>query len=111
MPGLRTLCLLLILALAGTAAGADVRINELPPEARATLARIDRGGPFLFRRDGVVFGNYEKRLPEQARGYYREFTVPTPGIGGRGARRIVAGRDGDRYYSQDHYLTFLRIRP
>ncbi len=91
----------------------------LPPEARQTLTLIQRGGPFPFpRKDGSVFGNFERRLPDQARGYYREFTVPTPGAGDRGARRIVAGqgargditRSGEYYYSPDHYRSFYRIR-
>lgn len=88
----------------------EIAIAELPAEARETLQLIDRGGPFPYARDGVVFGNYENRLPPRHRGYYREYTVPTPGIRSRGARRIVAGYRGERYYTADHYRTFQRIR-
>lgn len=58
----------------------------------------------------MTFGNYEKRLPLRERGYYREYTVKTPGVGNRGARRIVAGREGESYYTDDHYASFRRIR-
>ena len=68
-------------------------LADLPREARQTLALIKDGGPFPYARDGIVFGNYEKRLPLQQRGYYREYTVKTPGRRDRGARRIVAGRE------------------
>jgi ribonuclease T1 len=88
----------------------SVARTELPDEARATLALIDRGGPFPHKRDGIVFNNYEKRLPPNNRGYYREYTVPTPGAKNRGARRIVAGSSGERYYTDDHYRSFRRIR-
>ena len=76
---------------------------------------IKRGGPYPFQRDGVVFGNYEQLLPRRPRGYYREFTVPTPGAGNRGARRIIAGgeiseRGGEFYYTSDHYRSFQRVR-
>jgi ribonuclease T1 len=95
-----------------------VMLSELPAEARETLARIRNGGPFPYRKDGSVFGNREGRLPPRARGYYREYTVPTPGSRDRGARRIVAGRgsggnvatSGEYYYTDDHYETFRRIR-
>lgn len=83
---------------------------DLPPEGRTTLQLIKRGGPFPFARDGVVFGNYEKRLPQRARGYYREYTVKTPGARNRGARRIVCGPLPECYYSGDHYRTFQRIK-
>ena len=94
---------------------ADVRIAvvvlaDLPLEARHTVALIRRGGPFPYDRDGIVFGNFEKRLPGRERGYYREYTVPTPGVKHRGARRIVSGRGGELYYSDDHYQSFRRIR-
>jgi ribonuclease T1 len=96
----------------------EVPVAELPLEARETLALIKRGGPFPYRRDGATFGNFEKRLPLKARGYYREYTVKTPGAADRGARRIVAGegtgRDvresGEYYYTEDHYRSFRRIR-
>jgi ribonuclease T1 len=71
---------------------------------------IHRGGPFPYERDGVVFGNFERALPARERGYYHEYTVATPGIPHRGARRIVAGRGGELYYTDDHYRTFRRIR-
>jgi ribonuclease T1 len=87
----------------------EVALRELPPEARATLALIEAGGPFPYARDGAAFGNREGRLPKQRHGYYREYTVPTPGAHDRGARRIVAGRMGERYYTDDHYHTFRRI--
>lgn len=89
----------------------EIALTELPREARETLALIKKGGPFPYERDGSVFGNFEKRLPVKARGYYREYTVPTPGLKHRGARRIVAGREGEYYYTDDHYRSFRRIRP
>jgi ribonuclease T1 len=88
----------------------EVARAQLPREARQTLDVIKRGGPFAFERDGVVFGNYERRLPLRERGYYREYTVPTPGQRSRGARRIVAGGPAEYYYSDDHYRSFRRIR-
>lgn len=112
-----------LFALAGVArdvppAVAEVRVDELPVEARQTLAQIKRGGPYAYRKDGAVFGNREKRLPAQPRGYYTEYTVKTPYSSDRGARRIVAGRGADRdpatsgeyYYTNDHYNSFRRIR-
>lgn len=90
--------------------GADVSLSSLPPEARKTDQLIHFGGPFPYPRDGVVFGNYERRLPSRDRGYYREYTVPTPGEKHRGARRIVAGAHAEYYYSDDHYRSFKRIR-
>lgn len=83
-------------------------------DERATLVEIvraiDRGGPFAYRKDGTIFQNREKRLPVHPRGHWREYTVPTPGERDRGARRIVAGRDGELFYTRDHYRTFRRIR-
>lgn len=95
-----------------TARGAvpEVAASELPAEARETIALIRKGGPFPYQRDGAVFGNFEGRLPARARGYYREYTVRTPGAKDRGARRIVAGRGGELYYTDDHYNSFRRIR-
>ena len=89
----------------------EIARGDLPREARETLALIDQGGPFPYGRDDVVFGNFEKRLPIRERGYYREYTVRTPGVKHRGARRIVAGRNGERYYTDDHYQSFRRIKP
>ncbi len=90
---------------------AQIALKDLPPEARETLRLIEKGGPFPFDRDGIVFGNFEKRLPIKDRGYYREFTVVTPGVRHRGARRVVTGQGGEKYYSDDHYKTFKRVVP
>ena len=90
---------------------ADIAQKDLPPEARATLSLIEKGGPYPYDRDGIPFGNFEKRLPARERGHYREFTVKTPGVSHRGARRIIAGKAGERYYSDDHYNSFKRIVP
>lgn len=83
----------------------------LPPEARRTLDLIARGGPYPHRQDGNVFGNREGRLPRQSRGYYHEYTVDTPGLDHRGARRIVTGGNPpvEFYYSDDHYDSFRRF--
>jgi ribonuclease T1 len=103
-------------ALARTAADAlpEVDARALPREARELLVTIRAGGPYRYERDGVVFGNREKILPPEPRGYYHEYTVRTPGVKSRGARRIVCG--GERtspeacFYSDDHYRSFRRIR-
>ncbi len=92
------------------ARGGEVALAQLPPEAAQTLALIKRGGPFPYRKDGSVFGNRERRLPVREQGYYREYTVPTPGAKDRGARRIVAGRESEYYDTDDHYNSFRRIR-
>jgi ribonuclease T1 len=86
-----------------------VRLSSLPPEAAATVALIDKGGPYPYDKDGTIFGNLEGLLPKQPRGYYREFTVRTPGSRDRGARRVIAGRAGDLYYTGDHYESFRQI--
>ena len=85
----------------------------LPPEARETLRRIEAGGPFPYRQDGGTFQNRERLLPPRARGYYREYTVETPGSRDRGARRIVAGGDPpvEYFYTDDHYRSFRRFDP
>ena len=88
----------------------SVSETELPSNARNTLRLIKQNGPFPHPRDGVVFGNYEHRLPQQPRGYYHEYTVKTPGARNRGARRIVCGPLPECYYSSDHYRTFQRIK-
>ena len=87
-----------------------VAVEELPKEARTTLVLVKKGGPFPYQRDGVVFGNFERRLPIKERGYYKEYTVPTPGSRTRGARRIIVGTKGEYFYTNDHYKTFRRIR-
>jgi ribonuclease T1 len=83
--------------------------SELPAEALETLELIRDGGPFPFRQDDATFFNREGILPDRATGYYREYTVVTRGSPDRGARRIVAGADGDRYYTEDHYDSFRQI--
>lgn len=103
-----TACLSLWLG-AAVALSGDIAIGELPPEARATLVLVRAGGPFPHARDGVIFANREAQLPKRPRGYYREYTVSTPGMRGRGARRIVSGRAGELYYTDDHYRSFRRI--
>ena len=93
-----------------------IALMDLPREGQTTYSRILQGGPFTSDKDGAVFGNRERILPRQSRGYYREYTVRTPGARNRGARRIVCGglqpRQPDAcYYSADHYNSFLRITP
>ena len=86
-----------------------VRLADLPPEAAQVVDLIDAGGPFAEDKDGGTFQNREGLLPDQPRGYYREYTVPTPGSADRGARRIIAGQDGALYWTSDHYRSFARI--
>lgn len=83
----------------------------LPSQARDTLALIDSGGPFPHRQDGATFQNREQRLPRREPGYYREYTVETPGSRDRGARRIIAGGDppDEFFYTDDHYGSFRRF--
>ncbi|AKJ14411.1 hypothetical protein ABB07_31470 [Streptomyces incarnatus] len=88
---------------------ATVRESQLPAEARQTLALIDKGGPYPYARDGIVFGNFEGRLPKHQRGYYHEYTVRTPGSRDRGPRRIITGQGGEIYYTDDHYNTFRAV--
>lgn len=113
---LRAIVCATLLALLGAASAFafappdEVPIAQIPHEARATLALLKAGGPFAYERDGSVFGNREGLLPKKERGYYREYTVKTPGSRNRGARRLVAGRTGEVYYTDDHYRTFRRIR-
>lgn len=108
--GARLLAALAVLAVSCSAFGKDIVLRDLPPEARQTLELIKRNGPFPHAQDGGTFGNREKLLPIRARGYYREYTVKTPGARDRGARRIVAGNGGEFYYTADHYRSFMRIR-
>ena len=121
---LHTLALRLLLMLALVAglvacappAGSDTGLPShagLPPEAIETLALIQRGGPFPYRKDGTTFQNRERLLPAKPRGYYREYTVPTPGARDRGARRIVTGGNPPEvfYYTADHYSSFRQIEP
>ena len=86
-----------------------IGIGDLPREARTTLELIEVGGPFPYDRDGVVFQNRERILPAKPRGYYHEYTVPTPGEDDRGARRVVTGEQGERYWTADHYDSFFVI--
>jgi len=91
-------------------------VASLPAEAQAVDSAIRRGGPFAYSKDGIVFANRERLLPEQPRGFYREYTVPTPGAHDRGARRIVCGGQQPTapvacYYTANHYSSFHRITP
>ena len=96
------------------AAVASVAYTGLPPQGQEVMEQIRQGGPFRYEKDGTVFGNRERQLPGQRRGYYREYTVPTPGLSHRGARRIVCGGKQPRapdacYYTEDHYSSFRLI--
>lgn len=91
-----------------------VSVADMPPEARETERLIRAGGPFRHAKDGSVFGNRERLLPTRPRGFYREYTVRTPGSRNRGARRIVCGGEAPTrpetcYYTDDHYASFRRI--
>ncbi len=90
-----------------------IAVGQLPPEAVNTLSLIGAGGPYPYEKDGVVFGNFERILPPHRRGYYHEYTVPTPRARNRGAKRIVCGgplrQTNNCYYSDDHYASFKRI--
>lgn len=93
---------------------ASVALAALPPEAKHTYRLIHAGGPFPYAKDGTIFGNREKILPRRPRGQYREYTVKTPGLKNRGARRIVCDglppdRPTDCFYTDDHYSSFRRI--
>ena len=116
-------CIALAALVAAGAAGAqsaheslpEVVTSALPSEAVRTLKSIASGGPYPYQRDGVVFANREQRLPAHPRGYYHEYTVKTPGVESRGARRIICGGElrsiAECYYTDDHYQSFRRIRP
>jgi ribonuclease T1 len=85
-------------------------LSDLPPEAKKTLNLIDQGGPFPYpQKDGSIFSNRERLLPNKPRGYYREYTIPTPGANNRGARRFVVGNQGEIYYTDNHYQSFFRV--
>ncbi|MCX4668663.1 ribonuclease N [Streptomyces sp. NBC_01381] len=102
----------LVVLVSGCSSGSGmdtVHVDRLPPEARRTLRLIDDGGPFPYAKDGAVFGNFEGELPKQRRGYYHEYTVPTPGERDRGARRIVTGSGDEVYYTDDHYASFKAV--
>ena len=93
-----------------------VLLAELPLDARQTFALIQAGGPFLYENDGVIFFNRERILPAKPRGRYREYTVPTPGLRHRGARRLVCEVASQTvidpcYYTADHYRNFKRVLP
>ncbi|HPW84542.1 MAG TPA: ribonuclease domain-containing protein [Rhodoferax sp.] len=94
---------------------ATVTVDQLPVQGRETYQRIQQGGPFPYEKDGMVFGNRERLLPPEKRGYYREYTVKTPRSRDRGARRIVCGGPATTpeacYYTADHYASFRKIVP
>lgn len=96
------------------AAADQIHLTQLPRQGQQVMEQIRQGGPFRYEKDGTVFGNRERLLPRAKRGYYREYTVPTPGLRHRGARRIVCGGEQPRnpdacYYTEDHYSSFRRI--
>jgi len=97
----------------GAAAPPASELAQFPDEERravqAAIVLIKDGGPFPYTKDGSTFGNREGHLPQMDLGYYREYTVETPGSPDRGARRIVAGRNGEIYYTRDHYRSFVRL--
>ena len=123
----RNLCgiALLVFLIAGIASAAharttpqalaEVALADLPKEAQDLHALVGKGGPFPFDRDGVVFGNREQLLPAKPKGHYHEYTVRTPGVTSRGARRLVCGGPAKSpdacYYTDDHYRSFRKIRP
>jgi ribonuclease T1 len=99
---------------ADTQTSPDIRVTDLPREGQETYQLIRKGGPFPYEKDGTVFGNRERLLPREPRGFYREYTVRTPGLKHRGARRIVCGGQVPRdpqtcYYTKDHYASFRVI--
>ncbi|MES2530371.1 MAG: ribonuclease [Pseudomonadota bacterium] len=100
---------------AGQQAQESIALAELPAQGQRTYGAIQNGGPFKHDKDGTVFGNRERILPSERRGYYREYTVDTPGSRNRGARRIVCGGEKTRpaicWYTADHYASFKRIVP
>lgn len=114
----RLLASLVLFASAATASAFSngVALSELPKQAQSTYALIQQGGPFPYEKDGVVFGNRERLLPQQTRGFYREYTVKMPATKNRGAIRIVCGSAKSKsfdpcYYTDDHYASFKKITP
>jgi ribonuclease T1 len=100
--------------LAAVASTADLPVrtwSQLPLQAAQVWQLIQQGGPFPYQQDGTVFGNRERRLPKQQHGFYREYTVPTPGESDRGPRRLVTGGTTELYYTGDHYESFVVIDP
>jgi ribonuclease T1 len=100
----------------GPVGDATVSLAQLPAEAQRTEQLVRSGGPFPYAKDGSVFGNRERNLPRRERGFYREYTVPTPGAHNRGARRLVCGGRPPTnpevcFYTDDHYASFRRIAP
>lgn len=87
----------------------SINASALPKEGRDTLALIAKGGPYPYKQDGGTFGNREGILPAKSSGYYKEYTVKTPGASDRGARRIIGGSSGEKYYTADHYASFKYI--
>ena len=111
-----SICTFLVQARSATEAqtSSTLSVTDLPREGQETYQLIRKGGPFPYEKDGTVFGNRERLLPREARGFYREYTVRTPGVKHRGARRIVCGGQIPRspqtcYYTQDHYASFRVI--
>lgn len=99
-------------AVVASTAGLQVRaMSQLPPQAPEVWQLIQQGGPFPYRQDGAVFGNREGRLPNRQSGFYREYTVATPGESDRGARRLVTGGTAELYYTGDHYVSFVVVDP
>lgn len=95
-----------------SAANLPVRpLSQLPPQAAQVWQLIQHGGPFPYRQDGTMFGNREGRLPARQAGFYREYTVPTPGDHGRGPRRLITGGTTELYYTGDHYISFITVDP
>jgi ribonuclease T1 len=95
-----------------SASGLPVRpLSQLPPQAMQVWQLIQHGGPFPYRQDGSAFGNRERRLPPRQSGFYREYTVPTPGEHDRGPRRLITGGTVELYYTGDHYASFVSVDP
>ncbi len=99
-------------ATSSVAASASVPLSSLPKQVAQTLALIEHDGPFPYPpNDGAIFHNNEHVLRSEPDGYYREYTVPTPGSADRGARRVITGKNGELYYTANHYVSFVRVEP